>query len=262
MGVVYEAEQTSPVHRRVALKVLRPGFESAEIVARFDAERQALAVMIARVHREGARRRRQRRRQPLLRDGAGPRASRSPTTATPHKLSTRDRVALFIPVCRADAARPPEGRHPPRPQAVEHPGRRGGRPADAQGHRLRHRQGHRPAAHREDPDHPVRPGGRHAGLHEPGAGRDVGAGRRHPHRRLQPRRGALRDAGRAAADRSRRSSGSPGSWPGWRCGRPTRPRRAPSWPPWCASGRCWPSSATPTSRVCAASSAAISTGSR
>jgi hypothetical protein len=46
MGVVYEAEQTSPVHRRVALKVLRPGFESAEIVARFDAERQALAVMM------------------------------------------------------------------------------------------------------------------------------------------------------------------------------------------------------------------------
>lgn len=46
MGVVYEAEQSSPVQRRVAVKVLRPGFEFSEIVARFEAERQAWAVML------------------------------------------------------------------------------------------------------------------------------------------------------------------------------------------------------------------------
>ncbi|MEM8758167.1 MAG: serine/threonine-protein kinase [Planctomycetota bacterium] len=44
-GVVYEAEQTEPVRRRVALKVIKPGMDSAAVVARFEAERQALAVM-------------------------------------------------------------------------------------------------------------------------------------------------------------------------------------------------------------------------
>lgn len=45
MGVVYVAEQEQPVKRKVALKVIRPGMDTREIVARFDAERQALAVM-------------------------------------------------------------------------------------------------------------------------------------------------------------------------------------------------------------------------
>jgi serine/threonine protein kinase/formylglycine-generating enzyme required for sulfatase activity len=45
MGEVYAAEQTLPVVRRVALKLIRPGMGSAEIVARFQAERQALARM-------------------------------------------------------------------------------------------------------------------------------------------------------------------------------------------------------------------------
>ena len=44
-GVVYEAEQTEPVRRRVALKVIKPGMDSRAVVARFEAERQALAVM-------------------------------------------------------------------------------------------------------------------------------------------------------------------------------------------------------------------------
>jgi serine/threonine protein kinase len=52
-GVVYAAEQTDPVRRRVALKVIKPGMDSKAVVARFEAERQALAVMdhpgIARV---------------------------------------------------------------------------------------------------------------------------------------------------------------------------------------------------------------------
>ncbi len=44
-GVVYVAEQEQPVRRKVALKVIKPGMDSREIVARFEAERQALALM-------------------------------------------------------------------------------------------------------------------------------------------------------------------------------------------------------------------------
>ena len=53
MGVVYMAEQEQPVRRRVALKIIKPGMDSAQVIARFEAERQALAMMdhpnIARV---------------------------------------------------------------------------------------------------------------------------------------------------------------------------------------------------------------------
>jgi serine/threonine protein kinase len=53
MGEVWEAEQTEPVRRRVALKLIKPGMDSRQVLARFEAERQALALMdhpaIARV---------------------------------------------------------------------------------------------------------------------------------------------------------------------------------------------------------------------
>lgn len=45
MGTVFMAEQTSPVARRVALKIIKPGMDSKAVVARFEAERQALAMM-------------------------------------------------------------------------------------------------------------------------------------------------------------------------------------------------------------------------
>src|SRR5262245_16363451 len=45
MGVVYMAEQSEPVHRRVALKIIKPGMDSRQVIARFEAERQALAMM-------------------------------------------------------------------------------------------------------------------------------------------------------------------------------------------------------------------------
>ena len=58
MGVVYVAEQTKPVQRKVAIKVIKPGMDSKEVIARFEAERQALAFMehpnIARVLDAGA----------------------------------------------------------------------------------------------------------------------------------------------------------------------------------------------------------------
>ena len=57
-GVVYMAQQDEPVRRRVALKVLKPGIDTKQILARFEAERQALAVMehpnIAKVLDAGA----------------------------------------------------------------------------------------------------------------------------------------------------------------------------------------------------------------
>ena len=52
-GVVFMAEQTEPVRRKVALKIIKPGMDTRQVVARFEAERQALALMdhpnIARV---------------------------------------------------------------------------------------------------------------------------------------------------------------------------------------------------------------------
>ena len=44
-GVVYMAEQQEPVKRRVALKVIKPGMDTKEVLGRFEAERQALAMM-------------------------------------------------------------------------------------------------------------------------------------------------------------------------------------------------------------------------
>ena len=45
MGVVWMAEQLEPVRRRVALKVIKPGMDSRQVIARFESERQALAMM-------------------------------------------------------------------------------------------------------------------------------------------------------------------------------------------------------------------------
>jgi eukaryotic-like serine/threonine-protein kinase len=45
MGVVYMAEQEHPVRRRVAFKIIKPGMDSKQVIARFEAERQALAMM-------------------------------------------------------------------------------------------------------------------------------------------------------------------------------------------------------------------------
>src|SRR6266516_658124 len=57
-GVVYMAEQEAPVRRRVALKIIKPGMDTNNVMARFDAERQALAPMdhpnIAKVLDAGA----------------------------------------------------------------------------------------------------------------------------------------------------------------------------------------------------------------
>ena len=73
MGTVYMAEQESPVRRRVALKIIKLGMDSEQVIARFEAERQALAMMdhpnIAKVLDAGATA----TGRPYLRHGAGAR---------------------------------------------------------------------------------------------------------------------------------------------------------------------------------------------
>ena len=55
--MVYMAEQTEPIHRKVALKIIKPGMDTRQVIARFEAERQALALLdhpnIAHVHDAG-----------------------------------------------------------------------------------------------------------------------------------------------------------------------------------------------------------------
>lgn len=100
MGVVYEAEETGPVRRRVAVKVMRAGLNSREVVARFETERQALAVMnhpgIAQVLGVGA-----------TPDGQPyfamelVRGLPITTYCDTRRLSVEERLELFIAVCHA-----------------------------------------------------------------------------------------------------------------------------------------------------------------
>src|SRR4030095_7392799 len=100
MGIVYEAEQTEPIHRRVALKIIKQGMDTAQVVARFDAERQALAVMdhpnIARVLDAGVAPTGQPDFVMELVNGV-------PLTqyCDRQRLTTRQRLELVIPLCKA-----------------------------------------------------------------------------------------------------------------------------------------------------------------
>jgi serine/threonine protein kinase/Flp pilus assembly protein TadD len=99
-GVVFVAEQMQPIRRKVALKVLKPGMDTRQVVARFEAERQALALMdhpnIAQVH-----------------DGGETASGRPffvmelvrgvPITefCDQNRLGVRERLELFVSVCEA-----------------------------------------------------------------------------------------------------------------------------------------------------------------
>ena len=100
MGIVYEAEQIEPVRRRVALKVIRAGMDTASVVTRFEAERQALAVMdhpnIARMLDAGATE--DRRPYFVMEMVQGESITQY---CDRHKLRTEDRVRLFTHVCNA-----------------------------------------------------------------------------------------------------------------------------------------------------------------
>src|SRR5688500_12989102 len=126
MGVVWMAEQTEPVKRKVALKVIKPGMDSRQVIARFEAERQALAMMdhvnIARVFDGGAipvgwvQ-----SSEPTARRKVGSEDSTHPTLGIgrpyfvmelvhgvpitkycdDNHLTPRERLELFVPVCQA-----------------------------------------------------------------------------------------------------------------------------------------------------------------
>src|SRR5262249_17021115 len=100
MGTVYLAEQSQPVRRKVALKVIKPGMDTKQVVARFEAERQALAMMdhpnLAKAHDAGATE----SRRPYF----GMELVRGiPITAycDREQFSIPDRLELFVLVCRA-----------------------------------------------------------------------------------------------------------------------------------------------------------------
>src|SRR3989449_6427370 len=100
MGTVFMAEQTQPVQRKVALKVIKPGMDSRQVIARFEAERQALAMMdhvnIARVLDAGAT------------EAGRPYFVMELVQGVPitkycddNQLTPRQRLELFVPVCLA-----------------------------------------------------------------------------------------------------------------------------------------------------------------
>jgi serine/threonine protein kinase/tetratricopeptide (TPR) repeat protein len=99
-GVVYMAEQQHPVRRKVALKVIKPGVDTRQVIARFEAERQALALMdhehIARVLDAGAT------------ESGRPYFVMELVHGVPiteycdrNQLPPRERLELFVQVCRA-----------------------------------------------------------------------------------------------------------------------------------------------------------------
>jgi serine/threonine protein kinase len=100
MGVVWMAEQEHPVRRRVALKIIKPGMDSQHVIARFEAERQALALMehqnIARVYDAGTT------------ESGRPYFVMELVHGVPitkycddNHLTPRERLELFVPVCHA-----------------------------------------------------------------------------------------------------------------------------------------------------------------
>ena len=100
MGVVYMAEQSEPVTRKVALKIIKLGMDTKQVIARFRAERQALALMehpnIARVLDGGAT------------ETGRPYFVMELVPGIPitefcerYKLTTKEKIELFLPVCKA-----------------------------------------------------------------------------------------------------------------------------------------------------------------
>jgi serine/threonine protein kinase/tetratricopeptide (TPR) repeat protein len=106
MGVVYMADQQTPFLRRVALKIIKPGMDTRKVIARFEAERQALAMMehphIAKVLDAGTT---------ASTDGGYPgrpyfvmelvKGIAITQYCDERRLTPRQRVELFIPVCEA-----------------------------------------------------------------------------------------------------------------------------------------------------------------
>jgi WD40 repeat protein/serine/threonine protein kinase len=114
-GEVWLAQQHEPVRRQVALKIIKPGMDSKQVVARFEAERQALAMMdhpnIAKILEAGTTGQEEERVTAVSATLPAPgrpyfvmelvRGSRITEYCDTHHLSTTDRIQLFILVCKA-----------------------------------------------------------------------------------------------------------------------------------------------------------------
>jgi serine/threonine protein kinase len=100
MGVVYHAQQLHPIRRDVALKVIKPGMDTKQVIARFETERQALAVMdhphIARVFDAGTT---STGRPYFVMELVG--GSAITQYCDTKRLTVRERIELFIPICQA-----------------------------------------------------------------------------------------------------------------------------------------------------------------
>ena len=100
MGIVYVADQKEPVKRKVALKIIKPGMASEDIVNRFESERQALAIMdhpnIARVFDGGVTESGQTYFVMELVQGVS-----VTEYCNEHRFSTEDRLKLFVTICKA-----------------------------------------------------------------------------------------------------------------------------------------------------------------
>jgi Flp pilus assembly protein TadD len=99
-GVVFMAEQEEPVRRKVALKIIKPGMDTREVIARFEAERQALAIMddpnIAKILDAGAT---ESGRPYFVMELV--RGSPITSFCNQNSLTTRERLELFTAVCQA-----------------------------------------------------------------------------------------------------------------------------------------------------------------
>jgi eukaryotic-like serine/threonine-protein kinase len=99
-GVVFMAEQEEPVRRRVALKIIKPGMDTKSVIARFEAERQTLALMdhpnIAKIFDAGAT---ESGRPYFVMELV--RGIKITEYCDKHSLTTRERLKLFAQVCQA-----------------------------------------------------------------------------------------------------------------------------------------------------------------
>jgi serine/threonine protein kinase len=198
-GVVFMAEQREPIVRRVALKIIKEGMDTRQVIARFEAERQALAMMehpgIAKVFDAGAT---ATGRPYFVMELV--RGMSITAFCDAQEYDTRRRLELFTEVC----------------SAVQHAHQKGIIHRDLKpSNIIVGLDGDRPvlkvidfgiakATQQQLTDKTLFT--RHPALHLAGAGELVGDRHRHPLRHLQPRRAALRVADRQAADRCQRAA--------------------------------------------------------
>ena len=204
MGEVWMADQSRPIRRLVAIKLIQEGRDSKQVLAPLRSGTASAGDDGSCEHRESARRRQHRIRPTVLRHGIGQGdADHGVLRQRASDAAATDRVVHSgLP---GRAARASKGDHPSRFEAVEHSGWTLRRQARAEGDRLRRCQGPSPATNRPHDVHRSRFDHRHAGVHGPRTSGIEQPRHRHACRRLCARRGALRTACRIAR-RSRRWS--------------------------------------------------------